>query len=159
MQEGDFTQRPASITLGRYHLLRCIGRGGMGEVWLAEDPRLHRQVAIKTLPAHNQDDHEYSRRFEREAQAAAAVLATCDIRSQTRPGEHLATSLTPCRFPRKRVESKCMYLLIFKKGIVYCAIYCHLHQALDTHVFSAALPPLRRLDQTFQYLSHVGYGD
>jgi serine/threonine protein kinase len=45
----------------------------MGEVWLAEDPRLHRQVAIKTLPAHNQDDHEYSRRFEREAQAAAAL--------------------------------------------------------------------------------------
>lgn len=45
----------------------------MGEVWLAEDPLLHRQVAIKTLPAHNQDDHEYSRRFEREAQAAAAL--------------------------------------------------------------------------------------
>src|SRR5262249_5161833 len=73
MQEGDFVQQSSSITLGRYHLLRCIGRGGMGEVWLAEDPRLHRQVAIKTLPAHNQDDHEYSLRFEREAQAAAAL--------------------------------------------------------------------------------------
>jgi serine/threonine protein kinase len=73
MQEGDFVQQSSSITLGRYHLLRCIGRGGMGEVWLAEDPLLRRQVAIKTLPAHNQDDHEYSRRFEREAQAAAAL--------------------------------------------------------------------------------------
>jgi eukaryotic-like serine/threonine-protein kinase len=73
MQESDFVQQSSNITLGRYHLLRCIGRGGMGEAWLAEDPLLHRQVAIKTLPAHNQDDHDYSRRFEREAQAAAAL--------------------------------------------------------------------------------------
>src|SRR5215469_5800941 len=73
MQESDFVQQSSNITLGRYHLLRCIGRGGMGEVWLAEDPLLRRQVAIKSLPAHNQDDHEYSRRFEREAQAAAAL--------------------------------------------------------------------------------------
>ena len=35
-----------------------------------------------------------------------------------------------------------MYLLIFNKGIVYCAIYCYLHQALDTHVFSVAPPPV-----------------
>jgi serine/threonine protein kinase len=45
----------------------------MGEVWLAEDPRLHRQVAIKTLPTHSQDDREFLLRFEREAQAAAAL--------------------------------------------------------------------------------------
>ncbi|MBO0778774.1 MAG: protein kinase [Ktedonobacteraceae bacterium] len=45
----------------------------MGEVWLCEDPRLRRQVAIKTLPPHNQNDQEFSARFEREAQAAAAL--------------------------------------------------------------------------------------
>ena len=33
-------------TLGRYRLLQLIGKGGMGEVWLGEDPVLHRQVAI-----------------------------------------------------------------------------------------------------------------
>jgi serine/threonine protein kinase len=45
----------------------------MGDVWLAEDPRLHRQVAVKTLPIRNQGDREFSLRFEREAQAAAAL--------------------------------------------------------------------------------------
>jgi serine/threonine protein kinase len=59
--------------LGRYRILKRLGRGGMGDVWLGEDPRLHRQVAIKTLPTHNQSDREFSLRFEREAQAAAAL--------------------------------------------------------------------------------------
>src|SRR5258708_39069910 len=59
--------------LGRYHVVKRIGRGGMGDVWLAEDPRLHRQVAVKTLPIRNQGDREFSLRFEREAQAAAAL--------------------------------------------------------------------------------------
>lgn len=73
MQDGDTVQSTNAIALGRYQLLRRIGKGGMGEVWLGEDPRLHRQVAVKTLPMHNQGDHEYSQRFEREARAAAAL--------------------------------------------------------------------------------------
>src|SRR5579885_2094881 len=73
MQNDDIAQGTTEITLGRYRLLQRIGRGGMGEVWLGEDPRLHRQVAIKTLPLHSQGDREYLQRFEREAQAAAAL--------------------------------------------------------------------------------------
>jgi serine/threonine protein kinase len=45
----------------------------MGEVWLGEDPRLHRQVAVKTLPLRSQLDQEFLQRFEREARAAAAL--------------------------------------------------------------------------------------
>ncbi len=59
--------------LGRYHLLSILGKGGMGEVRLAEDPLLRRQVAIKLLAPHHSDDQEYLQRFEREARAAAAL--------------------------------------------------------------------------------------
>jgi eukaryotic-like serine/threonine-protein kinase len=60
-------------TLGRYHLMSILGKGGMGEVWLAEDPLLRRQVAIKRLLLHHMEDDEYLQRFDREARAAAAL--------------------------------------------------------------------------------------
>ncbi len=72
-QDNDITQPSSSQVLGRYRILRRIGKGGMGDVWLTEDPSLHRQVAIKTLPTHSQNDREFSLRFAREAQAAAAL--------------------------------------------------------------------------------------
>jgi serine/threonine protein kinase len=73
MQFDQVIQNPSRETFGRYQQIKRIGRGGMGEVWLCEDALLHRQVAIKTLPLHSQQDQEYEARFEREAQAAAAL--------------------------------------------------------------------------------------
>ncbi|OGD28945.1 MAG: hypothetical protein A2028_00820 [Candidatus Aminicenantes bacterium RBG_19FT_COMBO_59_29] len=59
--------------LGRYRVLEKIGRGGMGEVFLAEDTSLHRRVALKFLPPEMQRDEEAHKRFIREARSAAAL--------------------------------------------------------------------------------------
>jgi len=73
MHDGNASQNTLITTLGRYKIVQRIGKGGMGDVWLCEDPTLRRQVAIKTLPSHSQTDREFALRFEREAQAAAVL--------------------------------------------------------------------------------------
>jgi serine/threonine protein kinase len=70
--------------LGPYKILNLLGSGGMGEVYLAHDARLGRNVALKVLPAAYSADPDRLRRFEQEARAAAAmnhpnILAVHDI--------------------------------------------------------------------------------
>ena len=59
--------------LGRFRLLRLIGRGGMGVVYEAVDDELGRHVALKVLPGHATLDEREIARFRREAQAAARL--------------------------------------------------------------------------------------
>jgi serine/threonine protein kinase len=56
-----------------YRILKKLGEGGMGEVYLAEDTRLHRKVAIKLLAAKTSSDPQAAKRLIREAQAAAKL--------------------------------------------------------------------------------------
>lgn len=56
--------------IGRYEILDRLGAGGMGVVYLATDPLLRRTVAIKVLPA---DNEEHRERFAREARSAASI--------------------------------------------------------------------------------------
>jgi serine/threonine protein kinase/Tfp pilus assembly protein PilF len=59
--------------IGPYHVLRPLGRGGMGVVYLAHDPRLDRRVALKLLPPHISGQESARRRLVKEAKAASAL--------------------------------------------------------------------------------------
>ena len=63
----------AGSRLDSYEIIASLGAGGMGEVYRARDTALKRDVAIKVLPEYWSRDSERLRRFELEAQAAAAL--------------------------------------------------------------------------------------
>ena len=75
--DDDNTQSFVPLTSGtmvsHYKIISKIGAGGMGEVYLAEDSKLKRKVALKFMPVHLAADADMRTRFTREAQAAAKL--------------------------------------------------------------------------------------
>ena len=103
--------------LGRYEIRSPLGSGGMGEVYLAHDEKLNRDVAIKVLPSAYAADPERLRRFEQEAQAIGAlnhsnILAVYDVGthdgapyvvSERLEGETLRDRLVHGPMPQRKV--------------------------------------------------------
>jgi eukaryotic-like serine/threonine-protein kinase len=81
-QAGNFIQEPLLPTsprlasgdhLGPYEIVRLLGSGGMGDVYLGRDPRLEREVALKVLSSDMSADQEWRKRLLREARAVSAL--------------------------------------------------------------------------------------
>ncbi len=89
-EAGDFIEQPAIARdarvlvgadadgnigreIGPYRIIEPLGAGGMGDVYLAQDARLSRLVALKILPAYFASDDARLRRFQSEARAASAL--------------------------------------------------------------------------------------
>ena len=70
---GERAELTPGYTIAPYEVISFISRGGMGEVYLAEDKRLGRKVALKRLPSTFTTNDDRLRRFEQEARAASAL--------------------------------------------------------------------------------------
>jgi serine/threonine-protein kinase len=105
------TAPPPSIIgerLGRYRILSLLGKGGMGEVYLAEDTTLGRKVALKLLPALFTSDRKRLRRFEQEARAVSALnhpnIITIHEIGQINDLHYLVTEYIEGETLRQRIE-------------------------------------------------------
>src|SRR4030095_6144751 len=87
----------AGTNLGRYEIRSKLGAGGMGEVYLGEDTRLHRKVALKILSIELAANKDRMRRFVQEAKAAAA-LNHPNIAHIYEIGEHDGTNFIAMEF-------------------------------------------------------------
>jgi serine/threonine protein kinase len=73
LADGRQAKLKAGETISHYKILSSLGAGGMGEVYLAQDLKLGRKVALKLLPAYLSGDGDRLSRFQQEARAASAL--------------------------------------------------------------------------------------
>src|SRR6185503_3134551 len=96
--------------ISHYKIVRLLGAGGMGEVYLAEDTKLHRQVALKVLTSQFEPDAERIKRFKKEARAVSALnhpnIITIYSIEETEAGSFIATEFIDGQTLRERIAEK-----------------------------------------------------
>ena len=102
------TQLSPNFNLSHYRVISMIGSGGMGEVYLAQDTKLDRKVALKILPAELATNRDRMRRFSQEAKAASALnhpnIVTIYEIDQTDSGLFMATEFIDGQTLRERLR-------------------------------------------------------
>jgi len=107
------TERQANLAgkeISHYKIIRLLGAGGMGQVYLAEDTKLHRQVALKVLTSQFENDVERIKRFKKEARAVSALnhpnIITIYAIEETETGNFIATEFIDGQTLRERIADK-----------------------------------------------------
>jgi non-specific serine/threonine protein kinase len=120
---GGPGELPAGEHFGRFEVLSLVGEGGMGEVYLAHDPTLGRNVALKLLPSHYTNEADRVRRFEREARAASMLnhpnILTIHEIGQVDGRHFIATEFVEGETLRRTLEREGM--LPFTEALDVCA--------------------------------------
>src|SRR5512143_817020 len=129
---------PKELTgrVGKYQILRSLGRGAMGHVYVAHDTVLDRDVALKVMAAQIADDPELKQRFEREARAIAKmthpnVVTVFDLGSHSDGSPYIAMELLRGQDLHKAMRQVPPLLLGRKVAIIIQVLagLAHAHEA------------------------------
>jgi serine/threonine-protein kinase len=123
--------------VGHYEVVGSLGLGGMGEVYLAQDTKLKRKVALKLLPSGLSDDKERLKRFEQEALATSA-LNHPNILTIHEIGEHSGIKFIATEFIdgvtwRERMKQECSLLELLEIAIQVASALASAHEAGIIH--------------------------
>jgi len=127
----------AGAHLNHYEIITRLGAGGMGEVWLAEDQRLRRKVALKLLPAEFTRQAARVRRFEQEARAASALnhpnIITIFEIGEVDGAHFIATEFIDGQTLRTRLEEKLAINAALDIAVQMASALAAAHEAGITH--------------------------
>src|SRR5207253_4830682 len=120
--------------IGNYQILSLLGQGGMGEVYLAEDAKLGRKVALKFLPSYSAANRDRLRRFEQEARSASALnhpnILTIHEIGETDGRRFIATEFIDGETLRQRLTNRRMNLdELLNIAIQVADALCAAHEA------------------------------
>ena len=133
-------EKELSGRIGKYEILRPLGKGAMGQVYLAHDTMLDRDVALKVMVAQIADDPELKARFEREARAVAKmthpnVVMVFDLGNHTDGSPFIAMELLKGQDLQKAVRQTPPLTLERKVAVIVQVLagLAHAHQAGIVH--------------------------
>ncbi|HKZ31447.1 MAG TPA: protein kinase [Vicinamibacteria bacterium] len=133
-------EKELSGRIGKYDILRALGKGAMGQVYLAHDTMLDRDVALKVMVAQIADDPELKARFEREARSVAKmthpnVVMVFDLGNHTDGSPFIAMELLKGQDLQKAVRQTPPMTLERKVAVIIQVLkgLAHAHQAGIVH--------------------------